>query len=649
MTSTHVRQPCKLLMALLAFSVMWPAGFGLLPPMPVAPVAAAIPGSNGRLAFASNRPSSGDPGDDSEIYTMAPNGSDIQQLTDNAALDFAPSWSPDGSRLVFVSTRNGGRQIFTMRADGAQQTNISNSAASDIEPSWSPDGTKIAFASNRDGAWGIFTMDANGANATRLTNNGSRQDYDPDWSPDSAQIIFARTGATQIDIYRVQANGSAPVNLSNSSTSEGDPAWSPDGFQIVFTRQFPGTGSATGEIMTMNADGANPTNLTNDPSDDLWPAWQALPRVPPIVKGPPKFTRGSDIVFSSNRVTPANPEGDFEIFTLTLNVLSGETLTQVTFNAVDDLAPAWSPDGARIAFERNANIHVMNADGSGQVNLTSNPVSVHGPRWSPDGSRIVYYGAVTATNTDLFTMDANGSNQAPLTNTPNTTEYRPDWSPDGSQIVFVNTVLGATAISVMNVDGSNRRTLIDLPLIEDNPQWSPDGQRIAFDGNSDTQSLQTDIFTVRADGSNLANRTTSPQDYEQDPAWSPDGRQIVYAVRTRSNANTELFTMKTNGTSRTKRTNNPAMDGGADWTANPGSPAAPLASNANGQHRQPGRGDRDQQKETHKSRHKAKQKQKHRQRGARGRHGPDHGGSNRRGRDTPRNERLRDEGRNWRR
>src|SRR5688572_24128844 len=78
------------------------------------PAGAAFPGENGKIVFVSNRLSADSPEGDEEIYTMDPDGNDVTRLTTNAARDFAPAFSPDGSKIAFVSDRDGNREIFVM-------------------------------------------------------------------------------------------------------------------------------------------------------------------------------------------------------------------------------------------------------------------------------------------------------------------------------------------------------------------------------------------------------------------------------------------------------------------------------------------------------------------------------------------------------
>ena len=86
---------------------------------------------------------------------MDADGSNQTRLTYTPSKDYSPSWSPDGSKIAFSSSRDGNYEIYVMDADGSNQTNLTNNSANDSGPSWSPDGSKIAFSSSRD----VYIMD----------------------------------------------------------------------------------------------------------------------------------------------------------------------------------------------------------------------------------------------------------------------------------------------------------------------------------------------------------------------------------------------------------------------------------------------------------------------------------------------------------
>jgi len=172
------------------------------------------------------------------------------------------------------------------------------------------------------------------------------------------------------------------------------------------------------------------------------------------------------IAFESNR------DGNAEIYVMNGD---GSRQTRLTNNSGDDSAPAWSPDGSRIAFtsnrDGNADIYVMNADGSAQTRLTNNLGADWAPIWSPDGSRIAFE-SYRDGNWEIYVMNANGSGQTNLTNNPGA-DWTPAWSPDGRRIAFACDRDGNWEIYVMNADGSGQTRLTNNSGADGSPAWSP--------------------------------------------------------------------------------------------------------------------------------------------------------------------------------
>jgi len=146
-------------------------------------------------------------------------GSDLNRLT------IANSGSP---RIAFGSARNGGNHdVFLMDIDGGNQVRLTNSLAYDDQPKWSPDGSKIAFISGRDGNLEIYTMNADGSAQTRITNN-SLADGFPAWSHDGTKLAFVRgnlNSPSTFEIFVMNADGNNQVQLTHDSVIDGVPSW----------------------------------------------------------------------------------------------------------------------------------------------------------------------------------------------------------------------------------------------------------------------------------------------------------------------------------------------------------------------------------------------------------------------------------------
>jgi Tol biopolymer transport system component len=224
------------------------------------------------LAFTSDR--SGSP----DIHVLTSDGSGVVRLTTSDGADFGPSWAPDATRIAFTSNRDGDNEIYVMNADGTAQTRLTNALGSDENPAWSPDGKTLAFASTRAGGFSIHAMDPDGSNQRRLTIGGG-PNVSPSWSPDGKQIAFASNRDGNYEIYVMNADGTGQRRLTRNLAADLDPSWSPDGKQIAFTS----TRDVTYEIYVMNADGTDQTRLTTNEVEDTTASWESIPIPPPVV------------------------------------------------------------------------------------------------------------------------------------------------------------------------------------------------------------------------------------------------------------------------------------------------------------------------------------------------------------------------------
>jgi Tol biopolymer transport system component len=282
----------------------------ILPELANSPASAAFPGTNGKIAYA------GYAGFNLDIYVMNPDGSQKTRLTNNTSVEVEPKWSPDGTKLLFITDRDGGlTEIYVMDSDGNNQKRITNKADHEASPSWSPDGTKIIFTSLKNFCCSeIFVINSDGTGETQLTHSGASHESYARWSPDGSKIAFVRNSQA---IWIMDSDGNNEKLLTTSAGVISGISWSPDGVKIAF---------ATGpdrnlDIFSMNAkDGSDQIRLTDNPDDDSDPAWSP---------------DGKKIVFSSLR-----DAGISEIYRMNSDGTNEERLTN---NLVAEIVPDWQP------------------------------------------------------------------------------------------------------------------------------------------------------------------------------------------------------------------------------------------------------------------------------------------------------------------
>ncbi len=303
-------------------------------------------------------------------------GGQPRDLSQHSADDYAPEWSPDGSRIAFVSVRDGNPEIYVMNGDGGAPQRLTFDEAIDTNPTWSPDGQRVAFQSDR-----VNTL-RNPSSA--LGGVQQKANYD----------IYV------IDIV-LESGSAAPSNLRQITFGQANdayPAWSPDGRQLAFQSDRVSALSNPAQALNLEptepnfniylieADGTLPRNLTKENgSNNLFPTWTH---------------DGGQIAFVSDRerddllrdpfreLTSALAGGNFEIYVISRD---GRNLRYLTANPATDEAPTWSPDSGRIAFVSNRGsgnepfsaIYLMDATGENVSPLTDSSAESQSPVWRP--------------------------------------------------------------------------------------------------------------------------------------------------------------------------------------------------------------------------------------------------------------------------
>lgn len=289
-------------------------------------------------------------------------------------------------KIVFISDRNyKGLSVWSMNPDGSSPTRLTDdksrteklpsfSPVYDTHPVWSPDGTKIAFVSNRHYHISLYVMDADGSNAQLVTDKVIDLS-EPAWSPDGGKIAFSGGArgtfgftAPSVDIYVINVDGSELTKLTANSGTNGSPTWSPDGKQIAFSRHNGPVSQA--KIWVMNPDGSNQRELPN-PKD---------PSTTGILGREPAWSPdGTKILFTADRVSKGS--GGVGIYVVNAEGGDSRLLTNDPKCCDRYSSPKWSPDGTRIlaglepqtkgVLEPARQIIVMNTDGSNRINIAN--------------------------------------------------------------------------------------------------------------------------------------------------------------------------------------------------------------------------------------------------------------------------------------
>ncbi|MDQ3644967.1 MAG: hypothetical protein M3356_05600, partial [Actinomycetota bacterium] len=287
----------------------------------------------------------------------------------------------DNGKIAFVSARSGDPEVYTMNPDGTEIVRLTENEGLDFWPDWSPDGTKIVYTSFRSSPDGppnldIFTMNADGTDKTRITEHPAG-DLDPAFFPDGRTIVFVREVPDPADPFGPPLSQEIrtldTVDGTERMLAQGtEPAVSPDGTKIAFERGIEGAAShesGNHEIFIINADGSGgETKLTDTPDRR-----EQHPNFSPD---------GTRIVFDDNF---HNPEASGFIYSMKLD---GSDVTQLTNRTDKHGLPSYSPDGTKITFTAgqdflSMDIWTMDADGSNQRRITTDEAFDIQSNWQP--------------------------------------------------------------------------------------------------------------------------------------------------------------------------------------------------------------------------------------------------------------------------
>jgi Tol biopolymer transport system component len=486
-----------------------------------------------------------------------PPRAEVAQLTSQPGVEWFPSLSPDGKWLVYAADAGSHRHIYLQSVSGQTPLDISGeSPADDDQPSFSPDGERIAFRSSREGG-GLFVMGRTGEAVKRVTRTGFR----PSWSPDGAALAFV---TENVELNPQNAEGTSELWTVDVKTGQtrrlyaGDAvlaSWSPHNHRIAFTRRLNDRG-----IWTVSVTGGEPMPAVQSDVARNWsPAWSpdgeylyfasdragsmnlwrvAIDEVSGRVRGEPEpittpapylahpsvSTDGARLAYSAALVTT-------NIQRIALDPVAGAVRGEpswVTTGSRRWANPDPSPDGSRIVFyslvQPEGHLYIQRPDGGPPRQLTGDAAKDRLPHWSPDGQWISTFSDRSG-HLELWKIRPDGSDLTQMTGSGGSYHA---WSPDGSRVAVK-----------AGVESEVERLLIfdpRRPWTEQKPDvlppfdppsarfrvnaWSPDGERLA--GHLDAGARGIATYSLR---SRTYTRVTDSGEW---PVWLPDSRHVLF-------------------------------------------------------------------------------------------------------------------------
>jgi len=484
----------------------------------------------------------------------------VVSLTSQPGIEWFPSLSPDGKWLVYAGTVDGHRHILLQSVSGHKPVDLTEDAtADDDQPAFSPDGERIAFRSSRDGG-GIFVMGRTGEAARRLTRNGFR----PTWSPDGKTIAYTtenvdlnpQNGEGLSKLWIVDADGGEPKLLFEQDAVLA--SWSPGGHRIAYLGR---TGTPFQmDIWTVSSTGLDPVPLTDDAWTDSSPAWSAdgrhlyftsnrggsmnLWRVAVdertgVAKGEPEpvtvpattvahpslSSNGTEVAYASVQVT-------INIQRLALDMKTLKPLgepTWVTTGSRRWSSPDPSPDGEWVTFyslaQPEGDVYVARRDGTGLRLLSGDDAIDRVPRWSPTGDWIAFF-STRGGPLDIWRIHMDGSSLEKVSEGGGTIAT---WSPDGAHIATSKSM--DENVVVFDPDRPwSEQTPDELPELAKDGRtfkvnsWSPDGRFLAGSLGWGLESKGIAVFDLETRSHEFLT------DFGEFPIWMPDSHRILFVA-----------------------------------------------------------------------------------------------------------------------
>ncbi|QIP12359.1 amidohydrolase family protein [Spirosoma aureum] len=473
------------------------------------------------------------------IWLMPAKGGTARALTDFRDDARQPAWSPDSKRIVYSSFRDGTFHIYSVKPDGSDLQKHTKGEFDNREPSYSPDGSKLIFSSDHGGNYNVFELTLKTGELKQLTDNAGNE-YAPSYSSDGKRIAYVATRPDASGLY-VWEGGKETLAWKTAATL-GPPAWSLNGQSLIV--QTAETGKTALIVKDLKPD--SEPKVISATGEDVFPFRPSV-----ATDGSIWYTADGGI----KHKTADFARTDKVTWQATL-ALQRKPYTRKTY-LLDNAkprpvkgirAPVVSPDGKSIAFSALGDLYWLDIGNPTPKKLTDDAFIEADPTFSPDGRFLVFVSDRSG-SINLWARDLKTGQDRQLTN--GTEEIStPVFSPDSKHIAFFMLDRAAFGRSVLHT--------LDVPPSEDQPtpvpkkihdalfgpgvpSWSPDGKQIAvsaLDVYSSRFREGLNQFLVIPSGGSGSALELKPDSSGQTisfrgrsgPAWSPDGHWMAYVL-----------------------------------------------------------------------------------------------------------------------
>lgn len=454
------------------------------------------------------------------IWILPFSGGEAKRVTPELVEARQPTWSPDSQSIAFQGYDDGAWHIYVIGRDGGEAKAITSGRFDDREPAWSHDGATIAFSSDRyGGITTIWTVPAAGGEVKPLSR---RDGWMPAWSPNDQEVTFvsgdaAQRGAREASpgLYAVTTDGHERF-IATDARRDGIPsaaAWDPAGTRLAYV-------TPSGLLV----DGARVDEGDVFPFKPQW------------------LSRTSLLYTADGRITLRTIEGRVSTIPFTAKVRLLRSTYTIAHRALEPaepqpvtgiVAPVVSPDGGSIAFVAMGDLFVL-PEGGRPLQLTNDSASELDPAWSPDGAQIAF-ASDRGGHMDLWSCDLRTGRIRQLTEERGAVSGAA-WAPDGNHIAFV---LDHRTLATIDLQRDPHRFVITAAAAGEigRPAWSADSESIAVGSLSPystryreglNQILLYSSNTTGASSSVVFPDHSAGNRQDTGPVWSPDGFRMAF-------------------------------------------------------------------------------------------------------------------------